>query len=84
MPPPRDRRKCETPLGGGVTRKVNLNLPPNNGADSASAQTEREALFHALAVAHLQRVRTIELLTSIDRKLEILVDLALHNEGSRS
>jgi hypothetical protein len=68
----------------GTGRLRNLNLPLNNGASQPPAQTEREALFHALAVAHLQRVRTIELLTAIDRKLEILVDLALRNEGSRS
>jgi hypothetical protein len=68
-------------MGTGLPR--NLNLPLNNGAIQPPAQTEREALFHALAVAHFQRVRGIELLTEIDRKLGILVDLALRNEGSR-
>jgi hypothetical protein len=65
----------------GTVAAQEVSLFPDNGVASAPAQTAREALFHALAVAHLQRVRVIELLTEIDRKLSILVDVAFRNEG---
>ena len=38
MSPP---RKCEGPLSGGPTRKVNLNLAFNIGADLVIAQAKR-------------------------------------------
>ena len=47
----------------------------------ARFQTEREALWHALATQHLQRLRVIKLLEAIDAKLSALLDLALRKGG---
>ena len=46
--------------------------------------SEREALFHTLAVAHIQRVQVIELLSEIDRKLAILCDAVRELKGVSS
>jgi hypothetical protein len=40
----------------------------------ATAQAGREMLWHALATQHLQRLRIIELLTEINRKLSVLAN----------
>jgi hypothetical protein len=45
-------------------------------------QTEREALWHALAVQHQQRALILDGLQSINAKLKILVDAVLRNESS--
>jgi hypothetical protein len=73
--PPNERAPV---VGRGSAQSLNLAL--NNGANPAPAQ-DREILFHALATQHLQRVRIIELLESIDRKLDVFIDIAL--EGGR-
>jgi hypothetical protein len=52
----------------------------NPRADSASTQG-REILFHSLATQHLQRVRIIELLAEINRKLDILIEIAMRRGG---
>jgi hypothetical protein len=69
-------------------RSVGLNDHERNaaanddGASLAPAQTAREALFHSLAVQHIQRARVIELLTEISGKLSVLIDALLRNDAS--
>jgi|Kansoi300Nextera_1026150.scaffolds.fasta_scaffold80141_1 hypothetical protein len=44
-------------------------------------QTEREALWHALAVQHQQRSLILTALESIDAKLAALLDIAMRKGG---
>jgi hypothetical protein len=83
MPPPRESRE-NAQAWRRARQAQEVNLSPNNGASPAPVQTEREALFHALAVAHLQRVELIRLLNELNAKVGILVDAMLRSEGRSS
>jgi hypothetical protein len=50
-------------------------------ANGVTAQKEREAMWHALAVQHQQRLMMLNCLESINRKLDALLDIALSKGG---
>jgi hypothetical protein len=68
-------------LGG----HAQIDCSPDSDTDRAIAQfqTEREALWHALAVQHQQRALILESLQSINSKLAALLDIAMRKGGLR-